>query len=691
MNQNNLNQSIAQKAVILEDPNHELSVEDILSRDDLVFTSLKKPLDILDFNTSRWFVRFSANNPKETEQLNVILETARPITSRVDLYEVQANGTAILIGKSGNERSFSEKSYKHRKNIFPIELTTSEKKEFILVMESDGELINFPLIFWEVEKFHQADYKHQFFHGFYFGILALVVFIFFFFYLLLREISFLYYILYVAFQFLLQFSLEGFSSQYIFPETPFWGNNMVLLSATGTAFFLLIYAISFLKIDERVKKWHTYFRIIIVGIIITLFLTLIPGITHALSYPIINILSLIGTLSIVIVIFVLKRRGYAISNTFAIGFIMLIIGAVIFILGNLGILGDAMVSELALKVSSGLEILALSVSMAGKYKELQEEKEMAQEKALENLERIVGERTDQVQKQKNRIEEQHKDIVGSIKYAQRIQDAFLPKDKEIERVLGEHFVLFLPRDIVSGDFYFVESITTKKGDKVDLFAAADCTGHGVPGAFMSFLGNNFLKQSTKTPEINSPAAALNFLNEGILDTLKIQESIDKGQPIRDGMDMTFCGINRTTNELYFAGAKNSILLVLPVGREQDFDFEDSNIKGPIYHENKTKFLVEIKGDRHPIGLYGEESVLGFTDRTIKVEKGDLIYSYSDGYIDQFGGPRNKKFGTKQFKDFILEYSDHSLKEQRQLLLSKFNEWKGDLDALDDVIVMGVKV
>lgn len=691
LNDANLNVTLAHKAQIFEDSERKFSLSDVLGMNDSVFRPLKKPLDILDFNTSRWYVRFSIHNPKDYEGLDIIIETARPITSITDLYEIKADGEVKLLGKSGNERPFKEKTYAHRKNIFPIELAASEVKDLVIVMESDGEVINFPLIFWEEDVFHQTDYRNQFFHGFYFGVLALVVFIFFFFYLLLREISFLYYILYVAFQFLLQFSLEGYSSQYIFPNSPFWGNNMVLLSAVFTVFFLLVYAISFLQLKERLNGAYNYFRIVIFLILFTLILTLLPGITHALAYPIINIISLIGTVSIIVIIFMLKKRGHYVNNAFAIGFFLLIIGAVIFILGNIGVIGDARLSEMALKISSGLEILALSVSMAGKYKELQEEKELAQEKALENLERIVQERTHEVQSQKKQIEEQHKDIVGSIKYAQRIQDAFLPKRQEIKEVLDEHFVLFLPRDIVSGDFYFVESVTTQAGDRVDLFAAVDCTGHGVPGAFMSFLGNNFLQQSTKRPEINSPATAMDFLNNGILETLKIKESIAKGQPIRDGMDMTLCGINRTTNELYFAGAKNSILLVLPVGRETDFDFNNECIKGPVYNENKTHFLVEIKGDKHPIGLYGEESVMKFTNHTFKVKPGDLIYSYSDGYIDQFGGPRNKKFGTKRFKALIVELAELSMDEQRVRLEKAFTDWKGELEALDDVIVMGVKV
>ena len=689
LNKENLNRPLAHKIQIFEDGNHEYSVEDFYKENKgLEFKQLNRPIEVIDFNTSRWFVKFELTNEIE-EHLSLILETARPITSRVDLYQI--NGDSItLLGKSGNEIKFEEKVFPHRKSLFPIQLEKAETSSFILVMESDGEVINMPFTFWEKHEFHRVDYRNQLFHGFYFGVLAFVVFIFFFFYLLLRDKSFLYYIIYVFFQFMLQFSLEGFSSQYIFPSAPFWGNNAVLMSAIGGSFFVILYATAFLKLKKRTVFWKKYFRTIKGLILLVIITTFIPGTLHALSYPIINVLSMIGILSILLVIVHLSRRGFEVNKAFTVGFIIFVIGVVVFILGNLGVITDAMLSELALKVGAGLEVLALSISMAGKYQELQQEKEKAQEKALENLEAIVEKRTEEVNKQKSRIESQHKDIVSSIQYAQRIQGAFLPEEEELDQILKDYFILFLPRDIVSGDFYFAKSVTTNTGNKVDIFAAVDCTGHGVPGAFMSFLGNNFLKQSTKSDDVNNPAEALDFLNKGILDTLKIEESIKKGDPIRDGMDMTLCGFNRSKNKLYFAGAKNSILLITDAKNEQNFNFSEDYIKGPLYSDDKQKILIEIKGDRHPIGLYGEDSIIPFTNREFDINKGDIVYSYSDGYIDQFGGKRNKKFGTKRFKKLLLDIYKLPMKEQKLKLNQTLEDWKGDIEALDDIIVMGVK-
>lgn len=688
LNDSILNKSVAYKASIYEDPKNEITLSSIIKNDTYNFTELTKPLEIIDFTSSRWFIRFEVQNTGIAR--NILLETARPITNRVDLFEIQ-NGEIVQEWKSGDDRPFSEKTFKHRKNIFPINFEPNEKKSFYLILESDGEVINLPFIFWEDAAFDKTDYRNQLLHGFYFGMLAIVVFIFFFFYLMLKEISFLYYILYVFFQFMMQFSLEGFTFQYIAPNHPYWSNTSVLLSASGTLIFLIFYASNFLKLKKRNLKAYTYFKWIIAVLPLIVISSLIPGVPQALSYPVINIISLIATVSIVVVIFKLRAKGYTINNAFTTGFVILILGAVLFILGNLGVLGDAMISELSLKVSSGLEVLALSISMAGKYRELQEEKEKAQAKALENLEKIVSERTQEIEQQKVKIEEQHKDMLGSIKYAQRIQKAILPKDNEVLEILPQHFIFYQPRDIVSGDFYFIEEVTTKKGDLVQLFAAIDCTGHGVPGAFMSFLGNSILTQSTITDSVNTPAEALDFLNKGILEILKIRESNKQGQPIRDGMDMTLCGINRVQNKLYFAGAKNSILIVTSTSREHLFDFSNPNYKGPVYNTDRSKILFEVKGDRHPIGLYGKDSTKPFTHHEIPIEAGDLIYSYSDGYIDQFGGDKNKKFGTKQFKEFILNISELSLELQKTKIATTFDLWRGTNERLDDVLVMGVKI
>jgi two-component system, sensor histidine kinase LadS len=684
-----LNTSVAHLAEIAEDKKHEFDVVGVIKTGGLSFRPLEKSLETLDFNSSRWFVRFTVQNTSVAQQ--IMLETARPITNRVDLFEVE-NGTVVQIWQSGDGRAFDKKTFEHRKNIFPINFEPNESKTFYLLMESDGEVINLPLIFWEQKQFYTKDYNHQLFHGVYFGMLAVVIFIFFIFYLLLKEISFLYYVLYVFFQLLLQMSLEGFSFQYLFPKNLYWTNNIVLISAAGTVFFVLLYAMNFLKLSARLPKWNRFYKIVLLIILVICAMSLTnTTVLHEISYPIINVVSFIGIVSIVYLIFKLKRQGYAVNNAFALGFIILIAGAVVFILGNVGVLGDAQLSEMSLKISSGLEVLALSVSMAGKYRELQQEKELAQEKALEKLEQLVQERTAEVSAQKEKIEEQNMDIVGSIRYAQRIQGAMLPDQETLNSVLQDHFIFFRPRDIVSGDFYFTQKAITSKGNEIDVFAAVDCTGHGVPGAFMSFIGYNLLQESIKEDLAEAPSKALSFLNEGLMKLLNIKEKDEAGASLRDGMDMALCGLDRKNNILHYAGAKNSLYIITSSNNPQQIP----NSKEPLLDITETKMLIEIKADRYPIGLYGDLSAHTFENHSIQLKKGDLIYIFSDGYADQFGGydeeDKAKKLGTKRFKKLLLETAHLSMDEQLEKITQTFDNWRGPIEQLDDVVLIGVRL
>lgn len=689
LNEEFLNKSVANYAEIAEDKFFKNDINEEINLSGLIFTELEKPLEILDFNSSRWFIRFTVRNI-EIEQ-KIMLETARPITNRADLYEIE-DGEIIKSWQSGDGRSFSEKTFEHRKNIYPITFAPNESKTFYLVLESDGEVINLPLTFWNQDTFYSKDYNHQLFHGFYFGMLALVIFIFFIFYLLLREISFLFYVLYVFFQLLLQMSLEGFSFQYLFPNQLYWTNNIVLISAAGTVFFVILYAMNFLKLKKRLPRWHTFYKYVLLAIVVIVGMSLTNStVLHEIAYPIINVVSFIGIVSIVYLIFKLKQSGYPINNAFAMGFILLIAGAVLFILGNVGILGDAQLSDMSLKISSGLEVLALSVSMAGKYRELQQEKELAQEKALEKLEQLVQERTAEVSAQKEKIEEQNMDIVGSIRYAQRIQGAMLPDQATLQAVLKDHFIFFRPRDIVSGDFYFTQKATTSKGDTIDVFAAVDCTGHGVPGAFMSFIGYNLLLESIKQDIAEEPAKALSFLNDGLLKLLNIRENEQSGDSLRDGMDMALCGLDRTKNMLYYAGAKNSLFIITDANNQEIFP----NSKDPILNTSGSRMLIEIKADRHPIGLYDNLTEHKFDNHAIQLRKDDLIYIFSDGYADQFGGydeaSKAKKLGTKRFKKMLLDSEHLAMTDQQQILEQAFDSWRGPLEQLDDVVLIGIRI
>lgn len=311
-------------------------------------------------------------------------------------------------------------------------------------------------------------------------------------------------------------------------------------------------------------------------------------------------------------------------------------------------------------------------------KQTQREKEQAQQQALDKLREInrikedanvmlekqVRARTKEIEVQKNEIEEKNKDIMGSIQYAQRIQNAILPELGEIESYFPDSFVLYEAKDIVSGDFFTVESLKSRKtGEDVLVFCVADCTGHGVPGAFMSLIGNNFLKLSFYDLDVNSPAEVLDYVNRGIHVTLKA-----KGEEhIRDGMDIAICAYYPETGKLVFSGAKNSLYIV------------------------RNGELIELKGDRHPIGFYNEEEAKSFTNHQVQLEGGECLYLFSDGYTDQFGGPFSKKFRVSQFKRLLLENHHLPMKEQNRLLKETMSNWKGDLEQIDDICVMGIRI
>jgi len=698
LNESTLGKSIGNQAVICEDKNGAITIDDLLlsnsSNGDFEF--LNHEVGNMDFTTSTFWLKFHLIN--NTKFQDFILETARPITNFVEFYEV-SHGEINRYYLNGDGSDFSKKPIHHRKVLFPIHLLTNEEVDIYIKLKSDGEVLTLPLIIREKDGFWEYDSGIQFFNGIYYGILILIVVIYFFFFLFLKDQSFLYYITYVAAIFLLQFSLDGYSFQYFFSGSPYLANHFILFSAAIALFVLLQYAKVFLNLKEKLpffNKIYSYFQIVIAFLGV---LSFIPGTIYESMYPLINGVSLLGVLLILYTIYHFKTKGIIICGYFTGAFTVFIVGAVIFILGNFNVIFDPIVSQNALKLSSALEVIILSVSMATKYRDMQHAKEKVQAESLKNLEEKnalmdnmnhqletkVKERTIELRTQKEELEEKNDEIVSSIKYALRIQQAILPSKDHVNNILKESFIFYKPKDVVSGDFYFVEETTSSQsGNKLALFGAVDCTGHGVPGAFMSIVGNSYLRQSIHEKHVNSTGEALGFLNEGVCKTLRqdFNEST-----VRDGMDIALCALDYDNNILYFSGAKNPLFVI----RNERLPEVGITKRNPVANEDETLFLNEIKGDKHPIGAYVGESLKPFTTHTIKVKKGDMIYVFSDGFPDQFGGPRGKKYNSKHFKTFLIQISQLPVDEQHQLIEKEFTEWRGDLEQVDDLCIIGVRI
>tara|TARA_B100000809_G_C15139882_1_gene532630 strand:- start:1094 stop:3115 length:2022 start_codon:yes stop_codon:yes gene_type:complete len=258
------------------------------------------------------------------------------------------------------------------------------------------------------------------------------------------------------------------------------------------------------------------------------------------------------------------------------------------------------------------------------------------------------------------LSEKNGEILDSITYAKRIQNAILPTDSFVKEHLKESFVLYKPKDIVAGDFYWMK--TVGESDETILFAAADCTGHGVPGAMVSMVCNNALNRSIKEYDLTDPGNILDKTQEIVTEEFSAGFG-DTGDYVRDGMDIALCAI--TKSQLKYAGANNSLWLL------------------------RNEELIIIKANKQPIGRF--RSTEPFTTHSFDLQRNDTIYIFSDGYVDQFGGEKGKKFMVKAFKDLILSIQSQTMEQQKESLLAAFRDWKGDIEQVDDVCVIGVRV
>jgi sigma-B regulation protein RsbU (phosphoserine phosphatase) len=292
----------------------------------------------------------------------------------------------------------------------------------------------------------------------------------------------------------------------------------------------------------------------------------------------------------------------------------------------------------------------------------------------------LAESNKELEQKKDIIEEKNKDITDSINYAKKIQEAILPAKTLKEKLFPDSFVMFQPRDIVSGDFYW---FAEKKGYK--LIAAVDCTGHGVPGAFMSMIGNAFLNQVVNEKGITEPAEILNQLRELIITALKQTGASGENQ---DGMDIALMSFSPDGRTVDFAGANNP-LWVVQRGELKQPEFSESKEAATVSTAH-LPLLTEIKGDKQPIGIYSGPAK-PFTNQTVKLEKGMELYIATDGFADQMGGDTGKKLRPKNFKDLVISLHGIPMKEQELIIRKTMREWKGSFDQTDDILVIGIKI
>lgn len=268
-----------------------------------------------------------------------------------------------------------------------------------------------------------------------------------------------------------------------------------------------------------------------------------------------------------------------------------------------------------------------------------------------------------VESQKDIIEKSKKEILDSINYAKRIQYSLLASDSLLNENLPNHFLFFKPKDVVSGDFYWGYKVVSSSAVENFILATADSTGHGVPGAIMSMLNISCLNESINADKLTQPADILNATRKKIIEHLSNDGSAEGG---KDGMDCSLVSFDFENKKLIYAAANNPVWII------------------------RDKTFIALAADRMPVGKHDKDSV-PFTQHEFDLQSGDMVYTLTDGFPDQFGGPRGKKFMYKQLENLLISISHESMEIQKQKLEDVFENWKGDLEQVDDVCVIGVKI
>lgn len=667
------------------DINDEYTIEDIASwemQDAFLNSNDKTPY--LGYKQLSIWVKFDIKNTTLTKR-RIIIRYDNPLINYITFYNNVSPGS-YKTQTSGLSTYSQEQNTNNPNIIFETELHPSEEKTVYFKLQNKGMSFSLPFTVFNHRNYIINNNLKVFVYGLFYGILIFIILINLFFYINLNHKIYLYYILYVLSFMLFLLTRDGLLKHYV------WGNCIWCAEQSAFTFaelpliFLLLFTQTALRTEFYQKKLHNLINSLIISISA---FTLASFFFETPIYIFSNISVAVCIIPIVYIsIISLKTKNLSLPRFFLAGIMIITIGALLMIFKNFGYITHY-TGEFGLKISLIVQLTILSFGLTAMYRTILKE---TNKEAIENLKKLnkikdqinieleqkVKSRTEELDKknteliiankqlgaerdifetQRNLISQQRQETTDSIKYAQRIQRTLLPDDDKSNRLLGDHFILEIPKDIVSGDFYWIEEFEDKT-----IVVVADCTGHGVPGAFMSIIGITFLNEIVNFHKIGSPNKILDMLREKIIHAFT--HAHDENSP-KDGMDISIISLDRKNKKLEYAGAYNPLFIV------------------------RKNQLISIKADKMPISIHEKQNI-PFTNNEFDLKTGDFIYMFTDGYVDQFGWRSGKKFKHNQFKELLLDINDLPPEARKVILLNTFKNWKGDLEQIDDICIVGLK-
>ncbi len=666
---------LGEYAWVYEDKTGELTLEDIVSESYITkFTPSQQKNLSFGYSESTIWVKVQLQNlfPARDDWL---FEIGYPVLDEVTFYYKDDYGSWYPV-ELGDHRPFHQRPMAHRNFIVPLDISDMELKTYYIKCKSRTTL-KLPMKLYFGHFFHEQEVRSEMLHGIFYGLMGVMVFYNLFIFFALRDINYLHYVISIFASTLYFTAKSGHAYQYLWPNSIWLGDHFILLTIGAWASTSAIFTQKFL----HTKNYSVILSRLLDAINICGALVIVG--TFFLDYTIVAIfgtyLLLSETIIILAVAGVCWVKGNKAARYFVLAWSIYMTGTLLLALQTFALVPNNFLTDNAAEIGAALEVILLSLALSDKYALLRKEKEKAQEQLMEAkddalmlLESKVQERTAELSQRNEEIEaqneqlrdlnyafqKQNEHISSSLNYAKRIQHVMLPDRTKIAQAFSESFILFRPRDVVSGDFYWMVESETKT-----LIAAVDCTGHGVPGSFMSMLGNSILSEIVTVRGIDSPELILDLLHLGVRQTLK-QDTTQN----RDGMDLALCAVTPSKKLIEFSGAKNPLIYV------------------------KNGELQTIKGDKMPIGGRQRENERKFTKHEISYQDAPIvIYLFSDGYQDQFGGEQGRKFMIKRFRKLLLDLHTQSFPVQKRHLEDTFDKWRNGTRQIDDVLVIGLKL
>ena len=640
-----------------------------------------------------WF-RFTFSTPPNLDE-KWWFEVEYPLLDSVEMFATSDSGMYKQV-LAGDFLPFDAREVDHRNFIFPIEIQEANTFTYYFRVRSTSSL-DLPIKLWKTQAFLENSIKNYAGLGLYYGVVLVMVLYNLFLFFTLRDKNYVYYVLIISAIGLFQFTFNGLGYEFLWGNLPYWNNKAIAFFIALMGFALMNFTRNFLDM-QRFSKTANQIMLVFQYISLTI-LFLVFVLPYAIVSKTVIILGLLEITMAIVAGFIGLSKGFKPARFFLIAWIVFLLGMFAQALRSIGLLPNNFVTLYSGQIGSAIEVILLSIALADRIntmkstianqkleqeiskREQEEEKKRIAEQQKEDLEVQVQQRTAEVVQQNHEIQAQrdklkegsdqlrhavtelsktNRNIKNSIQYAQRIQNSILPTQSNMGKYLPkEHFVFYKPRDIVSGDFYWLANL-----NGYCYLVIADCTGHGVPGALMSVIGSSLLTQIVDTKHVNSPSEILNQLNQSVEDMLN--QGVNGLGTSRDGMDLVLLRIDYPNKKIVYSGAKMSIFAV-----------NDGEVE-------------EYKCDKFPIGGGQYKRRTAYCEKEIDISNQLSLYIPTDGFLDQFGGEDNKKFSKKRFKNMLKDTQNVPMHDQQIIFESNFQNWKQEYRQIDDVTVMGIQ-